>query len=102
MLELEGQIAGFALAARVGDLLAVGPWVAGPGVARTERLIESLARAAPGCTLGLGVLETNAVAVQAARELGLAERADSPWRMVLGEDLGASPVAYAIGSPAKG
>ena len=39
-------------------------------------------------------------AVQAARELGLDEREDSPWRMVLGPDreLSSSPMAYAIGS----
>lgn len=102
VLESDREIAGLVLAARVGDLLAVGPWVVGPGVARPVDLLEDLAWAAPGCTLGLGVLETNAAAAQAARELGLTERADSPWRMVLGEDLGASLLAYAIGSPAKG
>ena len=98
------QIAGFVLAVRVDDLVAVGPWVVRPEVERPADLLESLAWTAPGCTLGLGVLETNAVAVQTIRALGFAERAAPPWRMVLGpaDDLGASLLAYAIGSPAKG
>ena len=40
----------------------------------------------------------------AGKEEGFTERADSPWRMVLGpsSDLGTSPMACAIGSPATG
>jgi ribosomal protein S18 acetylase RimI-like enzyme len=104
VLELDGQVAGFVLATRVDDLVAVGPWVVEPEVMPPERLIEGLALAAPGCTLGLGVLETNSAAVQALRALGFSEREGPPWRMVLGpaDDLGTSPLAYAIGSPAKG
>jgi hypothetical protein len=58
----------------------------------------------------LGILESNAAAVQAVRALGLTAHSDSPWRMVLEMSsspshpnaLGASAMAYAIGSPAKG
>jgi len=104
VLEADGKLAGFVLATRVEELVAVGPWVVRPEVAHPECLMESLALAAPGCTLGLGVLATNTTAVQAVRELGFSERVDPPWRMVLGQagDLGASSLAYAIGSPAKG
>ena len=104
VMERDGQLAGFVLSKRVDDLLAVGPWVVSPEAARPADLLHALARAAPGCTLGLGVLETNQAAVQAVRALGLVEREGPPWRMVLGtaENLGASPLAYAIGAPGKG
>jgi ribosomal protein S18 acetylase RimI-like enzyme len=104
VLEVDGRIAGFALATRVDDLVAIGPWVARPEVDRPADLLEGIALAAPGCTLGLGVLEINAAALSAVRELGLSKYAEPPWRMVLGpaSDLGTSPMAYAIGSPAKG
>jgi predicted N-acetyltransferase YhbS len=104
VLELDGQLAGFALATRVDDLAAVGPWVVRPEVERPAALLESIALAAPGCTLGLGVLESNPAAVLTARALGLSERDDPPLRMVVGPDRGlsSSPMAYAIGSPAKG
>jgi ribosomal protein S18 acetylase RimI-like enzyme len=104
VLERGGQLGGFVLATRVEDLVAAGPWVVGPEVPCGMSLIQSLSLAAPGCTLGLGVLETNPAAVQAVRALGLTEREGPPWRMVLGPagDLGVSSLAYAIGSPAKG
>jgi hypothetical protein len=104
VLEQDGGIAGFVLATRVEELVAVGPWIVRPDVTRPEPLLESLSLAAPACTLGLGVLETNRAAVQAIRAMGLSEREGPPWRMVLGpaDDLGMSPMAYAIGSPAKG
>jgi ribosomal protein S18 acetylase RimI-like enzyme len=102
--QVDGQLAGFALATRVDDLLAVGPWVVRPNVGRPGDLLESIALAAPGCTLGLGILERNVAAVRAAYELSLSERDDPPLRMVVGPDksLSRSPMAYAIGSPAKG
>jgi len=104
VIETNGRLMGFVLAARVDELLAVGPWTVRPELVRPGDLLESLALAAPGCTLGLGILESNAVAARAARELGLVERADPPWRMVLGpaDDLGTFPMAFGIGSPAKG
>jgi len=104
VLETDGKLAGFVLATRVEELVAVGPWIVRPEVTRPECLLESLALVAPDSILGFGVLETNAAAVHAVRALGLSEREDPPWRMVLGpaDDLGRSPMAYAIGSPAKG
>jgi hypothetical protein len=89
---------------RVEELVAVGPWVVGPEVKRPGDLLVGLATAAPGCTLGLGVLASNEAAVEALRHLGFSERKDPPWRMVLGPDSGlsVSPMAYAHGSPAKG
>jgi ribosomal protein S18 acetylase RimI-like enzyme len=104
VVEQAGQIAAFAMAMRAGDLIAVGPWVVDLEVPRPGDLLEGIALAAPGCELGFGVLETNGAAVQAARALGFSERDEPPWRMVLGpvDDLGVSPLAYAIGSPAKG
>jgi GNAT superfamily N-acetyltransferase len=110
VLEQEGQIGGYILGQRTGGLVAAGPWVVRPQVARPADLLEGLAVEARGDVIGLGLLETNRAAAGTVRALGLAERADPPWRMALAlsdapdkvEALGASPLAYAVGSPAKG
>jgi hypothetical protein len=49
-------------------------------------------------------LESNQKACDLLRALGFEELPDSPWRMALGtsEDLGNSPLCYAVGSAAKG
>ena len=98
------EIRGFIVGQRGGGMVSVGPWVAGPAVECPADLLESLALEAGGLPIGLGVLESNAQAAAVVRALGLAERPDPPWRMVLGPaaGLGASPLAYAIGSPATG
>jgi ribosomal protein S18 acetylase RimI-like enzyme len=104
VLEQDGKIVGYVLGRRTEDLVSVGPWVVHPEVERPVDLLESLAVETGDCTLGLGILESNTAAVAAVRALGFAERADPPWRMALGPSnaLGASPMAYAVGSPAKG
>jgi GNAT superfamily N-acetyltransferase len=110
VLEQDGQIAGFMLGRRTEGLVSIGPWVARPEVKRPADLLESLAGEAGEAAIGLGVLETNRAAADTVRALGLAERAAPPWRMALGpsgasenpDALGASPLAYAVGSPAKG
>jgi ribosomal protein S18 acetylase RimI-like enzyme len=112
VLEQEGQIAGYILGRRAGESLSAGPWVVHPEVERPADLLASLALEAGENTIGLGTLESNTAAVETARALGFTARADSPWRMVrvvpgartpgqMGV-LGASPLAYAVGSPAKG
>ena len=110
VLEQDGQIGGFILGQRTEGLVSAGPWIVRPEVERPANLLEAIAAEAEGCTLELGILESNAAAVEAARALGFAERADSPWRMTLGptdasgnpDTLGATAMAYAVGSPAKG
>jgi ribosomal protein S18 acetylase RimI-like enzyme len=110
VLVQDGQIGGFVLGRRVEGQVSAGPWVVRPEVERPADLLEAIAAEAEGCRLSLGVLESNQLAARAVRALGFTERADSPWRMVLGPSgasrvpdvLGASPLAYAIGSPAKG
>ena len=110
VLEQDGQIGGFVIGQRGGTRVSAGPWVVRPEVERPADLLESLVLEAEETTIGLGVLESNAAAVAAVRALGLEARDDSPWRMVLETPsspsspgaLGASPMAYAIGSPAKG
>jgi hypothetical protein len=116
VLEQEGRIAGYAFGRGTQDFVTVGPWVVRPEVARPEVLLEALAPEGGEARIALGILESNRAAVEAARALGLQERADPPWRMrrVLSDacvltgaegepgGLGVSPLAYAVGSPAKG
>ena len=104
VLEQDGEIRGFVLGRCSEGLVSAGPWVVQAGLAHPERLLESLAVEAGDRTLGLGVLETNETAAATVRSLGFSERADPPWRMVLGAAgrLGTASMCYAIGSPAKG
>lgn len=113
VLEQDGQVGGFVFGQRGKTRISAGPWVVRPEVARSADLLESLALEAGQTTIGLGILESNAAAVAAVRALGLTANPDSPWRMVRvlsdapglasgQEALGVSPLAYAIGSPAKG
>ncbi len=116
VLDRDGRIDGYAMGRRAGSRVSVGPWVIRPGVQCPADLLEAIAAGAKGCTLFLGILESNAAAVEAARSLGFAEYADPPWRMMRASSgafglsdasgnphaLGASPLAYAVGSPAKG
>ncbi len=108
ILVQDGRLAGFLLG-RCGQFsgsewTAVGPWVVAPGVERPEELLESLAPEGGSLQLSLGVLETNDRAVSLVRSLDFAERPDSPWRMVLGKpgNLGDTPLAFAVGTAAKG
>jgi ribosomal protein S18 acetylase RimI-like enzyme len=104
VLEEAGDMAGFIMGRQGGEYVPVGPWLARPGVAHPERLLESLAAGIGGRKLAYGVLDTNRPAVELARALGLNEVPAPPWRMALGPaaDLGTSPELYAIGSAAKG
>ena len=110
VLEQDGQIGGFVVGQRGETRISAGPWVVRPEAARPADLLESLVYEAGQTTIGLGVLESNVAAVKAVCALGLTAHPDSPWRMVLELSqrpahqvtLGASQMAYAIGSPAKG
>ena len=98
------QMQGYILGRRGTGWLSAGPWVADPGVAAPERLLESLALAAGGMPISLGILDTHHRACQLVESMGFIARPDSPWRMSLGleNDLGASPFCLAVGSAAKG
>jgi len=104
VLVQDGDIHGFVLGRCSEGLVSAGPWVVKTDADHPERLLESLASEAGDRTLSLGVLETNKPAAAIIRSLGFSERADPPWRMVHGAagQLGAGPMCYAIGSPAKG
>ena len=104
VLERDGGIAGYIMGRRGTEWASAGPWVVRPDIDRPGDLLESLAMEVGGLGLGVGVLETNTDAVGTVRLLGFAERADPPWRMVLGLSghLGSSNMCYAVGSPAKG
>jgi ribosomal protein S18 acetylase RimI-like enzyme len=104
VLEHGGQLAGFVMGRPAPDVVSVGPWVVLEGVPAPQRLLENLAVEAGDSRLHLGILETNAAAIEAVRSLGFEERPQPPWRMVLGHSaaLGASEQCYAIGSAAKG
>jgi GNAT superfamily N-acetyltransferase len=98
------SVAGFLLCRPVANGFSVGPWIAREDVPRPLDLLEALATPFGSLDIGLGVLESNAAAVQTIRGLGLDERPTPPWRMVLGpsDRLGLSPAAWANGSAAKG
>ena len=122
VLERDGRIDGYLFGRPVEGGVSVGPWAARPELEQPARLLEALALESGEPRIGLGILESNEAALEAARSLGLTARRDSPWRMTrVWEDtcvspdtralssrpehtvaLGASPLAYAIGSPAKG
>jgi ribosomal protein S18 acetylase RimI-like enzyme len=108
VLEQEGRLAGFILG-RGGEQsgsywTSAGPWVTTPAVGQVEDLLLNLPAEGSSLQLSLGVLETNLAAVSLIRGLGFSERADSPWRMVLGGpgNLGDNPSCYAVGTSAKG
>jgi ribosomal protein S18 acetylase RimI-like enzyme len=100
----DGKLCGFILGRRGEGWAAAGPWV----MAHTDRdalcLLAGLADAAGAVSIGVGVLESNRIAVELMRSLGFTLREDSPWRMALGpsSDLGASPQCFAVGTAAKG
>jgi ribosomal protein S18 acetylase RimI-like enzyme len=98
-----GPLSGFIMARPTGEDLQVGPWVVRRGAARGEELLAALT-ANGARTLHIGVLATNLESQALLRSLGLRERADPPWRMVLGPSarLGTSDRMYATGSAAKG
>ncbi len=108
VLEMNGRLAGFIVGRRgIGpenSWTAAGPWVIASGVEHPESLLQSLPVESSSLPLSLGILETNWAAVSLVRSLGFVERPDSPWRMVLGRpgNLGDSPLAYAVGTAAKG
>jgi ribosomal protein S18 acetylase RimI-like enzyme len=104
VIERRGGIAGFVMGKKAGDGITAGPWIALPGAEDPGHLLEALAPTGGRVRLSLGVLDGNARAVATVRALGLQERADPPWRMVLGPTLhlGADPACHGIGSPAKG
>ncbi|NTU76006.1 MAG: GNAT family N-acetyltransferase [Anaerolineaceae bacterium] len=88
-----------------GGWVGAGPWaMACPEYDSLPLLVELAAEAKPGDLFTCGVLDSNPQAVQAMEALGLQTRDTSPWRMLLGEDigLGASPLCWAVGSAAKG
>jgi GNAT superfamily N-acetyltransferase len=104
VLEQEGEIAGFILGQAGHGVVGVGPWVARPGTESAGLLLRSLAEAANGLPLSLGVLETNVAAVQFIRSLGMKEKQPPSYRMALrpSAHVGSSPQCWAVGSPAKG
>jgi hypothetical protein len=103
VLDCNGEISGYIVGRRGLNSVAAGPWVVRPEAPSAAALLESLAAEVQDARISLGVLETNGRALEIIRSLGLVERPDPPWRMVLGSgELGTSPQLYAIGSAAKG
>ena len=118
VLEFDGRVEGLIMGRRGENWTAVGPWILAPDAAsRAVGLLAALAANAPSHRavppgsadeISVGVLDApqNRAAVELARSLGLVERADSPWRMVLGENSepfqGRPEMVYGVGSAAKG
>jgi ribosomal protein S18 acetylase RimI-like enzyme len=104
VLEMEGEIAGFILGRLGNGLVSAGPWVVRTDIDQPEILLRCMALESRNLPIAIGTLETNLQAVGILRSLGLSMNLSSPWRMVLGHQtkLGTSPMAYSIGSAAKG
>lgn len=100
----QGRVAGYIQGKRYSRGIKIGPWVVVPGTKQPDRLVESLMVGNEHQEFSLGCLESNTQAVGLLSRLGFQQIADSPWRMVLGNDLdlGTSIGCLAIGSPAKG
>jgi ribosomal protein S18 acetylase RimI-like enzyme len=95
---------GFIMGRRGEGTVAAGPWIVHRDALDAGELLRSLAPALDGAQLAVGCLESNRSAVDLLRALGLRERTDAPWRMVLGSpELPGNPdMVFAIGSAAKG
>jgi ribosomal protein S18 acetylase RimI-like enzyme len=104
VMEQGGEMTGYIFGRRGYDVIGAGPWWVREDAARPEDLLYALAAEAGNTLIGIGVLETNARAVDLLRSLGLDEHPTPPWRMVSGVDgrLGAAPELYANGTSAKG
>ena len=104
VLVTAGRITGFILGRKGEDWLSVGPWVMQDQAENPAELLSAFTLGKENQPFSLGVLETNREACNLVSALGFEERQDSPWRMALGasENLGASPLCYAVGSAAKG
>ncbi len=100
----DGKLCGFIVGRRGEGWAAAGPWVMADTDCDALPLLARLADAAGAVSIGVGVLESNHIAVELIRSLGFTSREDSPWRMALGpsNDLGASPQCFAVGTAAKG
>ena len=105
VLVADGNVSGYCMGQPGHGVVTVGPWVVvdRSGV-RPLDLVESLALETGDTTLRIGVLESNARALEELRAVSGLEERGPCRRMVLGPDpgLGASEALYAIGSAAKG
>lgn len=104
VLVVDGDLRGYITGRRVEEFIFAGPWLVAPEVNDPLLLLEGLACEVGEAFIAMGILESNSQAVELARSLGMAERADSPWRMALGpeDDLGRSPQCLTVGTAGKG
>jgi len=104
VIEQDKTVRGYIFGRRRPGLIWAGPWYVESEVNDPEHLLQAFAHECAGSEIGLGVLESNERAVLLIRSLGLSERLNPPWRMILGtsDRLGHSNNLYAIGSAAKG
>ncbi|HEX9935173.1 MAG TPA: GNAT family N-acetyltransferase, partial [bacterium] len=98
------DVYGYLFGRRGNHLVSFGPWYCDSHVSFPAALLQNAAAEVEGMRIGVGVLETNGNAIECIRSIGLEERPDPPWRMVLGQvdRLGMSERLYAIGSAATG
>lgn len=101
------QETGYVMGRPADNVAVAGPLVLRTGDADPLPLLQGLAAAGGTSELVVMVLESHDLAVATLRKHGFLPRPDAPWRMVLSENtsamnLGASPLAWAPGSPAKG
>jgi hypothetical protein len=95
---------GYVMGRRIGNSVAIGPWVMWSRDDCPMDLLEGLAVEAAGETLVIDVLETNRGAVKLLRAMGFVESISSVWRMQFGSrsNLILTNTMYAAGSPFMG
>ncbi|HSB66946.1 MAG TPA: GNAT family N-acetyltransferase [Anaerolineales bacterium] len=98
------RITGYILGRGGKGWLSAGPCIAISEAGDPLDLLNAFALEAHERPISIGILDTNQPACRFVQSLGFEPRLDSPWRMALGtgDDLGASPQCFAIGSAAKG
>lgn len=104
VLERDGEIMGFIMGRRRRDVVWAGPWVVRQGAEGANQLLQGLAVEAGGRQINMAALETNAIALEIIRSLGMIETRNPSWRMSLGS-LGRAAMSdeyYAIASGARG
>ena len=101
--ENSDRISGFLMGLETGEKISVGPWIADERCQEPAALLQSLASDADR-PMRIGILETHEQGINLIQSLGGFQEHQYSLRMCNGPggDLGRSPQAFAVCSPAMG